>query len=66
MTVRPAAVKPVRRFVAHGAVHALARGPTLIDSYHCSRYNVNTGRLTPAMFDAVVGRIRELLGPGPG
>lgn len=50
---------------AHGAVHALARGPTLIDSYHCSRYNVNTGRLTPAMFDAVVGRIRELLDRGP-
>ncbi len=28
----------------------------LIDSYHCSRYNQNTGRLTPAMFEAVFAR----------
>ena len=42
---------------AHGAVHALD-GPRLYDSYHCSRYNVNTGRLTPAMFQAVLDRIR--------
>jgi len=33
----------------------------LIDSYHCSRYNTNTRRLTPAMFDAVFARIGELL-----
>ena len=51
---------------AHGAVHALASLPTLVDSYHCSRYNVNTGRLTRAMFDAVVARVRELLDPGAG
>lgn len=38
---------------AHGAVHRLPDGRTLIDSYHCSRYNVNTGRLTAAMFEAV-------------
>jgi len=31
-------------------------GITLIDSYHCSRYNQNTRRLTPAMFDAVFAR----------
>ncbi len=37
---------------AHGAVHRLHNGVTLVDSYHCSRYNTNTGRLTPAMFDA--------------
>lgn len=37
----------------HGAMHRLPDGRTLIDSYHCSRYNVNTGRLTAAMFEAV-------------
>ncbi len=36
---------------AHGAVHRFASGLTLIDSYHCSRYNTNTGRLTTAMFE---------------
>jgi len=35
---------------AHGAAHGLPNGLTLVDSYHCSRYNVNTGRLTKAMF----------------
>ena len=43
---------------AHGARHALADGLTLYDSYHCSRYNTNTGRLTPEMFDAVFAAIR--------
>jgi uracil-DNA glycosylase len=37
---------------AHGAVHRLG-GLTVADSYHCSRYNTNTGRLTEAMFEAV-------------
>lgn len=41
----------------HGALHALPNGLTLADSYHCSRYNTNTGVLTPAMFDEVVERI---------
>ncbi len=43
---------PKRRF-AHGAKHELLNGRVLIDSYHCSRYNLNTGRLTEEMFDAV-------------
>lgn len=41
---------------AHLAEHRLPKGPVLIDSYHCSRYNQNTGRLTPAMFEAVFER----------
>jgi len=38
---------------AHGAKHALDNGAVLFDSYHCSRYNTNTGRLTAAMFRSV-------------
>jgi uracil-DNA glycosylase len=38
---------------AHGAAHPLAGNRLLVDSYHCSRYNTNTGRLTAAMFDDV-------------
>jgi len=43
---------PKARF-GHGTAHRLRRGVTLIDSYHCSRYNQNTGRLTREMFEAV-------------
>ena len=46
---------------AHGARHRLTTGLTLFDSYHCSRYNTNTGRLTPAMFEQVFAAIRETL-----
>ena len=45
---------------AHAAEHRLG-GRYLIDSYHCSRYNTQTRRLTPAMFEAVFGRARALL-----
>ena len=38
---------------AHGAVHILPSGKLLIDSYHCSRYNQNTGRLNSQMFEEV-------------
>lgn len=38
---------------AHGARHGMVNGLTLIDSYHCSRLNTNTGMLTPAMFENV-------------
>ncbi|WP_051335394.1 uracil-DNA glycosylase [Methylocapsa acidiphila] len=48
---------------AHGAEHILPGGPskdlTLFDSYHCSRYNTNTGVLTPGMFRDVFTRLRE-------
>jgi len=46
---------------AHAAEHDLPGGRVLIDSYHCSRYNTQTGRLTPEMFDAVIARARSLL-----
>jgi uracil-DNA glycosylase family 4 len=43
----------------HGAVHELADGLLLCDSYHVSRYNTNTGRLTDAMFSAVIQTVSE-------
>ncbi|ORE94321.1 uracil-DNA glycosylase [Stappia sp. 22II-S9-Z10] len=46
---------------AHGAIHALPGGLTVADSYHPSRYNVNTGVLTDAMFHAVLAEIRRLI-----
>jgi uracil-DNA glycosylase len=46
----------------HGAVHVFDSGLAVADSYHCSRYNTNTGRLTVAMFDAVIAAIRRRLG----
>jgi uracil-DNA glycosylase family 4 len=44
---------------AHGAVHRLPNGLILGDSYHCSRLNTNTGRLTEAMFDKVVATLKS-------
>ena len=46
----------------HGAEHRLTGGATLFDSYHCSRYNTNTGVLTTAMFEDVVGRAAAAVG----
>jgi uracil-DNA glycosylase family 4 len=45
----------------HGADFELPRGRMLVDSYHCSRYNTNTGRLTTEMFHDVFGRVRDAL-----
>lgn len=50
---------------AHGAAHGVNRkGLKLFDSYHCSRYNTNTRRLTPEMFESVFAAIREMIGKG--
>jgi uracil-DNA glycosylase family 4 len=58
--------KSARKF-KHGATHAVeaaGRKIWLADSYHCSRYNLNTGRLTEAMFDAVIREIAKRLKTG--
>jgi uracil-DNA glycosylase family 4 len=52
--------KRSRHPFAHGARHGLANY-VLFDSYHCSRYNTNTGRLTPKMFKDVFSDIAAVL-----
>ncbi len=45
----------------HGAIHEMKNGLLLADSYHCSRYNTNTGKLTPEMFRAVFSELKRRL-----
>jgi uracil-DNA glycosylase family 4 len=45
----------------HNRLHQLKPGLQLLDSYHCSRYNTQTRRLTPEMFEQVFARAKELL-----
>ncbi len=54
---------PKARF-GHLAEHRFPNGSVLIDSYHCSRYNQNTGRLTAEMFEAVFARALALRDAG--
>ena len=49
----------------HAAEHRLPGGQILIDSYHCSRYNTQTRRLTEAMFESVFQRAAALLSRSP-
>ena len=49
-----------RRF-AHGAWHELDGGLRMLDTYHCSRYNTNTRRLTPVMFRDIFAALRTSL-----
>jgi len=51
---------------AHGAHHVLNDGLSLFDSFHCSRYNTNTRRLTPEMFHDVFAKVEATLSPGAG
>jgi uracil-DNA glycosylase family 4 len=54
-------LKPTAFPFAHGARHALPQGRALFDSYHCSRYNTQTKRLTEAMFVSVFEAIADHL-----
>lgn len=53
--------RSMHRF-SHGAQHWLPSGRVLFDSYHCSRYNTQTRRLTADMFRQVIGAISKYLG----
>ncbi|MGB6317050.1 MAG: uracil-DNA glycosylase [Litorimonas sp.] len=59
-TVRALGGKVAREKFGHGSEYELG-GYTVLSSYHCSRYNTNTGRLTEAMFDTVFRRARALV-----
>src|SRR6185369_4058737 len=61
-TLAALSLKPSAFRFVHGAKHDLGEGRAFFDSYHCSRYNTNTGRLTPAMFRAVFDSIVAHLG----
>jgi uracil-DNA glycosylase len=60
--LRALGLSPRGRAFAHGARHSLEQGARLFDSYHCSRYNTNTRRLTTAMFESVFAAISRHLG----
>jgi uracil-DNA glycosylase family 4 len=59
--LRARGLKPARLAFGHGAMHTLPDGLLLADSYHVSRLNTNTGRLTEAMFSAVVEDLKRRL-----
>lgn len=59
--LRAHGLKPAAAKFAHAAEAALPGGRTLLSSYHCSRYNTQTRRLTPEMFEAVFARARQIL-----
>jgi uracil-DNA glycosylase len=60
--LRAYGLAPGKYKFAHAAEHDIGEGRVLIDSYHCSRYNTQTRRLTTPMFEAVVERARHLTG----
>jgi uracil-DNA glycosylase len=60
-TVKALGLRSSAAAFAHGAIHG-AGAVSLYDSYHCSRYNTNTGVLTPLMFRSVFARVRADLG----
>ena len=58
--IRALGLRQANYTFSHAAVHDLGR-VRLLDSYHCSRYNTNTRRLTTEMFEAIFAQARELL-----
>ena len=60
---RALGLPPARTRFAHGAENAAPDGRILLSSYHCSRYNQNTGRLDAAMFESVFERAVALKCP---
>ena len=58
--LRAHGLKPSAAKFGHGVEVKLPGGRWLISSYHCSRYNTQTRRLTPEMFEAVTARAKEL------
>jgi len=59
--LRACGIPPTRIRFRHGDIHSLPDGLLLADSYHVSRYNTNTGRLTEAMFHGVVETVLRRL-----
>ena len=57
--LRSQELKPKNYPFSHGAIHQLPNGLTLYDSYHCSRYNTQTKRLTTEMFEQVFAKIQN-------
>jgi uracil-DNA glycosylase family 4 len=60
-TLRASSFKASTHPFAHGNAFDLGKGRKLFGSYHCSRYNTNTGRLTPVMFHRVFEQIKAHL-----
>ena len=63
-TVRALGLKASHFKFGHGEAVDIGEGRKLFGCYHCSRYNTNTGRLTPVMFHRVFGDITAYLGRG--
>jgi uracil-DNA glycosylase family 4 len=59
--LRASGMRPNAVRFRHGAEHRLDERRVLLDSYHCSRYNTQTRRLTAAMFETVIARAAELV-----
>jgi uracil-DNA glycosylase family 4 len=63
--LRANGLKPSAAKFGHGVEAPLPHGRTLISSYHCSRYNTQTRRLTGEMFEQVVARAKQLADSAP-
>jgi uracil-DNA glycosylase len=61
-TLKALGLRPAAWTFGHGAEHRLPDGPVLVDSYHCSRYNTQTRRLTGEMFRSALTLAATLAG----